>query len=113
MSVRQSVALVLGVVAIVGVAAGCFDSNDTSRPEEICATMRNRLVDLELPADAPDRHRRADVMRRALGSEFVNHCARSIDRVQADCVMLASDPRAAHECMAGARETTSLATEAR
>lgn len=99
-AVTRNFVLVVGGVVSFGSSAACSDGNHESRPDEICATIRDRLVELELPLNAPDRDRRADVMRRALGSEFVDHCARSISHVETDCVLAASDSRTAQECMA-------------
>ena len=105
----RNLASIVGTIVVLGLGAACSDGNQESRPDEICATVRDRLVELELPASARDRDQRADVMRRALGSEFVDHCGRSISHVETDCVLAASDSRTAQECMAGALATTTSA----
>lgn len=104
---RQDVAC-LGLVLV---AAACSSSNSVSRPEETCEAVQVRLVELELPLGTSDRDNRAEVMRRALGREFVEHCTRSISRAQADCVLLASDSRTAHKCLANSSTPTAPAKE--
>ena len=105
---RPKIRVFVGVVVLLGVAAACSDGNQDSQ-REVCTTVRDRLVELELPSSAADRDRRADVMRRALGSEFVDHCVRSASHVETDCALAASDSRIAQECMAGALATTTVA----
>ncbi len=106
---RRDVALIANCIVTLVTVAACFNGDSAARPEEICATVRDRLVELELPSKLPDRDRRADVMRRALGSEFVDHCRQSLSQVQTDCVLVASDSRAAQRCLADASATTTVA----
>jgi hypothetical protein len=61
--------------------------------------MRDHLVDLRLANVDADREEHRAVMRRALGSEFIDSCQRSMSDDQIACIVNADDSEEAAECV--------------
>lgn len=101
MTVRGRAALVL--FSMKGFAVGCTSSPpDERKPEVHCTRVRDKLVELELEPHAHARQTRAEVMRRALGREFVENCVRNLSVTEVECVLSATSSVAAHQCMSKA-----------
>jgi len=79
-------------VAATLVTLGC---SKTEEPPPTCERVRERLIQLQLP-NGDSSHK--DVMRRALGPEYIAHCTRSMSESQQRCVLDARDVKAALAC---------------
>ena len=78
-----------------------------------CVRVRDQLVELELRADDPKREAHADIMRRAMGNEFLATCARAMTDTQRTCVLSAADANAAMTCTAASNPLPRTSLEAR
>lgn len=83
------------LVAALLATAACGSSPS---PESRCDQVREHLIDLQLPKSDSARERHADVMRRAMGEEFIANCAQTISATQARCVLDASSAKQAMAC---------------
>jgi hypothetical protein len=80
-------------------AFGCQDQVESL--EHKCQRVRDRLVALEVPLADREREAHMRVMQRAMGNEFIAHCAKSLPETQRDCALAATDSKAAFACLAG------------
>jgi hypothetical protein len=56
------------------------------------------MIELQLSSQGAARETHANVMRRAMGTEFVTSCARSMKPAQIDCMLAATEAKAALAC---------------
>jgi hypothetical protein len=90
----------VATAVIATLVLACGSSNDDSAAAR-CDRVREHLIDLSLSShDATDdeRARRAGVIRRAMGNEFLASCARSMDEARTDCILAAADSKSAAAC---------------
>lgn len=85
-------------------AGGLLACSREPSTEEQCERVRDRLIDLQLRRDDPDRDAHARVVRRAMGAELIATCARSSTETQRTCVLEAPDSKTALACTAPRRE---------
>ncbi|MGE0402089.1 MAG: hypothetical protein AB7T06_35640 [Kofleriaceae bacterium] len=87
------------ILLVLLIVAACGDDQDLAIQERTrCEQLRDHLVDLRLADSAStekDAHREA--MRNALGSNFLDDCARMPAR-DIDCAFAATDVNAAASC---------------
>jgi hypothetical protein len=84
---------------LLTLAVGCGGGDDGGAHATPCERMRDHLVDLRLASVDEDREAHRDVMRRALGAEFIDSCQRSMSDVQVTCILDADDSAEAAACI--------------
>lgn len=67
--------------------ASCAGKSES--PTARCERARDHLVELHLDGDTDEV--RADVVRRALGAEFIDTCARTMSEQRTSCITEARD----------------------
>ena len=85
-------------------ACGLIACSREPSTEEQCERVRDRLIDLQLRRDDPERDAHARVVRRAMGTEFITTCARGTSEAQRACVLAAQDSKTAFACSVPRRE---------
>ena len=83
------------ITILICAACGADEPTDEQR----CEQVRDRLIDLRL-ADATNVDVKAhrEVMRRALGNDFIARCATKLTIAQQRCVIEARDSASATAC---------------
>lgn len=91
-------------MVVVAVAlAGCSADDEVPVAENPCERLREHMIDLRLEGTPPaDLASHRDVMRRALGDEFLTNCAASLSAAQIRCALDARDSASAVTCSTGA-----------
>ena len=89
-------------IATLALLAACSDSDDERAQHSVCERMRDHLVELRLATVGHDREAHREVMRRAVGTDVVEACERSMSDDQVTCVLNAYDAAAAAACMPAA-----------
>lgn len=93
---------VVPTTAIACLLVGCTSQDFEPAEQVSCERVRDRLIELELRPDDANRTSHADVMRRAMGAQFLTTCMKTLDQPQMQCVVNAGDSKTAQGCMATA-----------
>ncbi len=89
-------ALLCGVrILLIAIVASC--DHTSFSVEQRCKEVREHLVELHLRDDV-NRDAHADVVRRAMGDQFVASCSRSMTKSEMTCIVDANSEGAARAC---------------
>lgn len=72
--------------------------SEREAPQARCEQVREHMIGLQLSSHGAARETHANVMRRAMGTEFVTSCVRSMKPAQVDCILAAKEAKAALAC---------------
>ena len=81
----------------------CGGSDDERAEVTPCERMRDHLVELRLTSVTDDRDEHREVLRRALGAEFIESCERSMSDDQVSCIVNADEAAEAAACVPEAK----------
>ena len=85
------------LVLVIAIWAACGADEPTDA--ERCEQVRDRLIELRLSnATGVEKKAHREVMRQALGKDFIASCAAKLTMAQQRCVLKARDSESATAC---------------